>query len=60
MSLLIGCGIFTGLRISDLLTLNWATILDKENFVIWEQKTGKGREIRINKGTIYLITPIIS
>lgn len=50
MSLLIGCGIFTGLRISDLLTLNWSTILDRESFVIWEQKTGKRREIRINKG----------
>lgn len=50
MSLLIGCGIFFGLRISDLLSLRWYDILNRDSFVIWEQKTGKRREIRINKG----------
>ena len=50
MSLLIGCGIFFGLRISDLLSLKWSDILNKDSFVIWEQKTGKRREIRINRG----------
>lgn len=48
LSLLIGCGSFFGLRISDLLTLTWAMLLDEEKFVIIEKKTGKRREIRIN------------
>ena len=50
MSLLLGCGCFFGLRISDLLTLNYKQILDKEEFVIYEKKTGKRRVVRINKG----------
>ena len=50
MSLLIGCGFFFGLRISDLLSLKWSDILNKDSFVIWEQKTGKRQEIRINRG----------
>lgn len=48
LSLLIGCGSFFGMRISDLLTLTWAMLLDDEKFVIIEKKTGKRREIRIN------------
>ena len=47
LSLLIGCGSFFGLRISDLLTLTWSMLLDNEKFVITEQKTGKRREIRV-------------
>ena len=50
ISLLIGCGIFFGLRISDLLQLTWDMLLDKDaKFVIIEKKTGKRREVRINK-----------
>lgn len=50
ISLLIGCGIFFGLRISDLLQLTWQKLLDKDaKFVITEKKTGKRREVRINK-----------
>lgn len=50
ISLLIGCGIFFGLRISDLLQLTWQKLLDKDaKFVITERKTGKRREVRINK-----------
>ena len=48
MSLLIGCGSFFGLRISDILTLTWSMLLDNEKFVIVEKKTGKRREIKIN------------
>lgn len=48
MSLLIGCGAFFGLRISDLLTLKWNMLLDCDNFLITEKKTGKKRTIRIN------------
>ena len=50
ISLLIGCGIFFGLRISDLLRLNWDMLLNKEaKFVMIEKKTGKRREVKINR-----------
>ena len=49
MSLLIACGSFFGLRISDLLSLTWEQILG-ENFVLNEKKTGKHREIKVNAG----------
>lgn len=48
ISLLVGCGCFFGLRISDILTLSWNDILDKEKLVIVEKKTKKRREILIN------------
>ena len=48
-SLLIGCGSFFGLRISDLLTLTWEQILG-ESFSLIEKKTGKFREIKVNAG----------
>lgn len=48
MSLLIGCGSFFGLRISDLLSITWDKLLDRETFTVIEHKTGKRREIRIN------------
>lgn len=48
MSLLIGCGAFFGLRISDLLTLSWDMLLDSDNFIITEKKTGKRRVVRVN------------
>lgn len=47
-SLLVGCGCFFGLRISDLLQLTWSQLLGKPEVVIWEQKTGKRRPIKIN------------
>lgn len=49
-SLLIGCGCFFGLRISDLRTLTWDMILDQDYFMLYEQKTGKRRIVKINKG----------
>ena len=48
MSLLIGCGAFFGLRISDLLNLNWDMLRKSNTFTVTEQKTGKRRVIRIN------------
>ena len=48
MSLLIGCGAFFGLRISDLLTLSWDMLLNSDSFVLTEQKTGKKRIVRVN------------
>ena len=50
MSLLLGCGFFFGLRISDLRQLTWEQILEGDEFILWEQKTGKRRVIKINKG----------
>lgn len=49
MSLLVGCGIFFGLRISDLLQLSWGMLLDGDSFTITERKTGKRRTVRINR-----------
>ena len=50
LSLLVGCGCFFGLRFSDLSRLTWEQLLTGDSFAIYEQKTGKRREIRINKG----------
>ena len=41
ISLLISLGCFTGLRISDILSLRWKQILDTDEFTVIEQKTGK-------------------
>lgn len=49
MSLLIGCGCFFGLRISDLRRLTWSMLLDDTKFSITEKKTGKHREVKINE-----------
>ena len=48
MSLLIAIGCFTGLRISDILSLRWYQILNTDEFSIIEKKTGKKRVIRLN------------
>jgi integrase len=50
MSLLVGCGIFFGLRVSDLLSLTWNQIIGSDEFVLYEKKTDKRRVIRINGG----------
>ncbi len=50
MSLFVGCGIFFGLRVSDLLSLAWNQILGDDEFVLYEKKTNKRRIIRINEG----------
>ena len=48
VSLLIACGCFFGLRISDLLTLTWGQLLNDSTFTLIERKTGKRRVIKIN------------
>ena len=48
MSLLVAIGCFTGLRISDILSLRWNQILYVSEFTITEKKTGKRRTIRLN------------
>lgn len=48
LSLLVGCGCFFGLRISDLRTLRWNMLLEGETFELHEKKTGKYRIVKIN------------
>lgn len=48
MSLLIGCGAFFGLRISDLLGLKWEMIMS-DTFTLIERKTKKKRTIKVNE-----------
>lgn len=48
MSLLIGCGCFFGLRISDLLSLSWDMLLNGDRFTLNEKKTGKRRVVKVN------------
>ena len=50
MSLLVGCGSFFGLRISDLRQLTWSDLLDADTINLNETKTGKSRTIKINTG----------
>ena len=46
--LLITVGMFTGLRISDILSLHWNDLLNREHLEITEKKTKKYRKILIN------------
>lgn len=48
MSLLVGCGCFFGLRISDIRSLTWEMLLSDNKFVLNEKKTGKRRVVKIN------------
>ncbi|MBL4755246.1 MAG: tyrosine-type recombinase/integrase [Flavobacteriales bacterium] len=48
LALLVAAGSYTGLRISDLLTLRWDHLLTKPHLIITEQKTSKRRRIKIN------------
>ena len=48
MSLLISLGAFWGLRISDILSLKWNDIYNKDEFQLIEKKTQKNRDIKIN------------
>ncbi len=49
ISLFMSVGSFWGLRVSDILNIKWTDILDKDEFVLVEKKTGKTREIKINR-----------
>lgn len=56
--LLISIGVFTGLRITDLLTLRYSHILDKEVFELTEKKTSKSRSIKVNKNLLEIVQRI--
>ena len=47
--LLISIGVFTGLRIGDLLRLRFNQFENSETFIIVEKKTKKTRKIKINQ-----------
>lgn len=46
--LLVSIGVFTALRITDLLTLKYSNILDNDIFLFTEKKTNKERSIKVN------------
>ena len=48
LSLLVGCGCFFGLRISDLKRLTWGELLGGPRLSVIEKKTGKRREIKLH------------
>ena len=47
--LLITVGMMTGLRISDILSLTWEQVLNREHLEVTEKKTKKYRKILINQ-----------
>ena len=49
MSLLISFGSFWGLRISDILSIKWEHVYNKDELQLVEKKTQKVREIKINQ-----------
>jgi integrase len=48
-TLLITIGMFTGLRISDILSLHWSDLIGVEHLTITEKKTKKVRRILLNQ-----------
>lgn len=48
-ALLFATGIYTGLRISDILLLRVRDVRDKEYIILREKKTGKEKRIKINR-----------
>jgi integrase len=59
-ALLISMGIYTGLRISDILVMRWRNIVEKMFIEITEKKTKKLRRIRINQNLKDIIERVIS
>lgn len=47
-ALLVSCGCYLGLRISDLLQLQWSDLLESEFCELTEKKTKKHRKVTIN------------
>ena len=58
--LLVAIGVNTGLRISDLLKLKVSDVMETDILVLTETKTGKTRDIKINKDLREILDRIIS
>lgn len=58
--LLIATGVFTGLRISDLLQLRWCQFDGVEYLNVIEKKTKKSRKIKLNPDLLNLINRVKS
>lgn len=56
-ALLIGIGIYTGLRIGDILSIKWEQ-LEKDTLTLNENKTRKYREVTFNKQLLDLIARV--
>lgn len=56
--LLIAIGVFTGLRISDLLQLRWCQFDGAEYLNVIEKKTKKARKIKLNPDLLNLINRV--
>lgn len=62
-TVLITIGMYTGLRISDILSLYWKDVMDTDTVEVTEKKTGKQRKISLNPNlmdTIGRITTKVS
>jgi integrase len=57
--LLITIGVFTALRISDLLKLRYVDILNKDVLIVVEQKTKKTRSIKINPDMHSIVSRVV-
>ena len=57
-SILIAIGIFTGLRISDILSLRWSDLVNQESLKIHEKKTKKFRSITLNPQLLDIVVRI--
>ena len=57
--LLVSLGVFTGLRITDLLGLRYTDVLNKDVFKIKENKTGKERSIKLNRDLKEIVERIV-
>lgn len=53
----VAIGIYTGLRFSDLIKLDWS-IFQKDNVTLTEQKTGKIRVVTFSKNLLEILAPI--
>jgi integrase len=56
LALLISIGSYTGLRISDLLTLRYEQFINRAFLELREKKTGKYRKIKINEHLSKIVT----
>lgn len=57
--LLIATGVYTGLRISDLLNIKYSDILGNDRLIVIETKTKKRREIKLNKELKELVERVV-